>query len=87
MVTTFRTSNMKITLMIVKWKYIGVGIHVLMVVGQKNPGYTSTVLINPSVASFIEVGSKKPMSLIPLSLNLCASILQKKKVRNAKHNH
>ena len=37
MVTALRTSNMNITIMIVKQKFIGVGIHVMMIVGQKNP--------------------------------------------------
>ena len=37
MVTSLRASNMNITIMIVKQKFIGVGIHVMMIVGQKNP--------------------------------------------------
>ena len=35
--TALRTSNMNITIMIVKQKFIGAGIHVMMIVGQKNP--------------------------------------------------
>ena len=35
MATAFRMSNINIIVMIIKRKYIGVGIHVLTVVGQK----------------------------------------------------
>ena len=37
MATAFRMANINIIVMIIKQKYIGVGIHVMMIVGQKNP--------------------------------------------------
>ena len=100
MVTALRISNMNITVMIVKCKYIGVWLHVLMIVGQKNPflvlhimeGIIHNVDGAPEINSTTIYRSRIQKSKILDSSFLAfmyASILQKKKERHASilHNH
>ena len=96
MVTALRTLNMNITVMIVKWKYIRVGIHVLMIVRQKNSflvlhmekGITHNVDSAPEINCTSIYRSRIQEAYIINSFFLAFMFLHptKKKVRNAKHN-